>query len=125
MNTLILLIENECSWSPLVWAIENGGESMEDGRVVIDDMQGSLSLLADSTVLDDFDDDERAQALATLVAPSSFIVEWCSDRLIEAFVAAVPKDSRVFVDNDRGVFASVTLLQNTPLAAWARAATRD
>jgi len=125
MNTLILLLENECSWSPLVWAIEHGGESMEDGRVVIDDAQGWLSLLQDPNVLDDFDDDERVQALAALVTPSSFVVEWCSDRLIEAFVAAVPKDSRVFVDNDRGVFASITVLQNAPLATWARAVTRE
>lgn len=121
MNTLILLVESESSWSPLVWALEQGGESAEDGRVVIEGRLGWLSIEPDQSVLDDFDDDERADAVAALVDPSLFVIEWRGDVLIENFVRAVPSDSRVFVDNEHGVFAPVTILKNIPFASWARA----
>lgn len=121
MNTLILLVESESSWSPLVWALEQGGESAEDGRVVIEGRAGWLSIEPDQSVLDDFDDDERADAVAALVDPSLFVIEWRGDVLIETFVRAVPSDSRVFVDNEHGVFAPVTVLRNIPFASWARA----
>ncbi|WP_313914728.1 hypothetical protein [Tahibacter sp.] len=121
MNTLILLVESESSWSPLVWALEQGGESAEDGRIVIEGRLGWLSIEPDQSVLDDFDDDERADAVAALVDPSLFVIEWRGDVLIETFVRAVPSDSRVFVDNEHGVFAPVTVLRNIPFASWARA----
>ncbi|MBL8300437.1 MAG: hypothetical protein JNN30_19035 [Rhodanobacteraceae bacterium] len=121
MNNLILLVENESSWSPLVWAVERGGEVMEDGRVVIDNSQGWLAIHHDQSVLDDFDNEEKAQALAALVAPAIFVVEWQGDALIETFVKAVPSDCRAFVDNDRAAFAPIALLQSLPFPAWARA----
>ena len=121
MNTLILLVENESSWSPLVWATDHGGESTEDGRVIIESRLGWLSVHPDQSVLDDFDDDERADALAALVEPSMFVVEWCGDSLIEAFVDAVPSYCRAHIDNERDVFAPITVLQRAPFAAWARA----
>ena len=120
MNTLILLVERESSWSPLVWALEQGGESAEDGRVVIEGRLGWLSIEPDQSVLDDFDDDERADAVAALVDPSLFVVEWRGDVLIETFVRAVPPDSRVFVDNEHGVFAPAAALKSIPFASWAR-----
>lgn len=123
MNTLILLVESESSWSPLVWAVERGGESTEDGRVVIDDRQGWLAIHHDPGVLDDFDAEEKAEALAALVDPAMFVVEWRGDRLVEMFVKAVPPACRAFVDNDHGAFAPVTVLQGLPFAAWARAIT--
>lgn len=120
MNTLILLVERESSWSPLVWALEQGGESAEDGRVVIEGRLGWLSIEPDQSVLDDFNDDERADAVAALVDPSLFVVEWRGDVLIETFVRAVPSDSRVFVDNEHGVFAPAAALKSIPFASWAR-----
>lgn len=120
MNTLILLLESESSWSPLVWALEQGGESAEDGRVVIGGGRAWLSIEPDQSVLDDFSADERADAVAALVDPSQFVIEWCGDALIETFVRAVPPDSRVFVDNEPGVFAPVTALRSIPFASWAR-----
>lgn len=121
MNSLILLIENECSWSPIVWASERGGESTEDGRIVIEGRLGWIAIHHDQSVLDDFDDEEKAEAVAALADPVIFVVEWRGDALLESFVKAVPPGCRAFVDNDHGVFAPVALLQNTPIAAWARA----
>jgi len=120
MNTLILLLENESSWSPLVWALEQGGESTEDGRVVIEGALGWLSIEPDQSVLDDFADEERADAVAALVDPALFVVEWRGDALIETFVRAVPIDCRVFVDNEHGVFAPVAAIRHLPFASWAR-----
>lgn len=124
MNTLILLVENESSWSPLVWAADQGGEPTEDGRVIIEGRDGWLSVHADQSVLDDFDDDERADALAALVEPSMFVVEWHGDAFIETFVNAVPSYCRAHVENERDVFAPITVLQRTPCATWARVVTR-
>lgn len=121
MNTLILLVENESSWSPIVWALEQGGESAEDGRAVIEGRLGWFSIEPDQSILDDFNDDERADAVAALVDPSLFLIEWRGDALIETFICAVPPDCRVFVDNDHGVFAPVTVLKGLPFASWARA----
>lgn len=123
MNTLILLVENESSWSPIVWASERGGESTEEGRIVIEGRHGWLAIHHDPSVLDDFDDEEKAEAVAALVDPVIFVVEWRGDVLVETFVKAVPPGCRAFVDNDHGAFAPITLLQNTPFAAWARAVT--
>ena len=123
LNTLILLVDNDSSWSPIVWAMERGGESADDGRVVIEDRRGWFAIHPDQSVLDDFTDDERADALAALVAPSIFIVEWRGDAPVEAFVDAAPEHCRAFIDNDHGVFAPITVLKNAPLATWARAVT--
>ncbi|HSX60589.1 MAG TPA: hypothetical protein VLF18_10350 [Tahibacter sp.] len=122
MNTLILLAETERSWSPVVWAVERGAESTEDGRTILDERDGWLSIRPDQSLLDDFGDDEKADALGGIADPSLFVVEWRGDWLIETFVDAVPPECRAFVDNDHGVFVPVTLLQNVPRAAWARVA---
>jgi hypothetical protein len=123
MNTLILLVESDSSWSPLIWAMHNAAESTDDGRVVIGGRLGWLAIHADQSILDDFDDDEKADALGALVEPAIFVVEWRGDPLIERFVKDVPSDCRVFVDNDHGVFAPVAVLQGLPAGAWARAVT--
>lgn len=121
MNSLILLVDNDSSWSPLVWAAERGGEPAEDGRTVVAERRGWLAIHHDPNVLDDFAHDEKAEAVAALVDPAIFVVEWEGNQLVESFVRAVPLHCRVYVDNDRGLFAPVTLLRDLPFGAWARA----
>lgn len=125
MNTLILLVDHDSSWSPLVWAADQGGEPAEDGRTVIADRRGWLAIHHDPNLLDDFGDEEKAEALAALEDPSIFVVEWDGDELVEAFIRTVPSHCRVFVDNDRQAFAPVTILRDIPFAAWARAVARQ
>lgn len=122
MNTLVLLLERECPWSPELWAIERGGQQRSpDGQVMIERDAEWLSIARDDRVLDEFDDEERSRLAALVSEPTTHLVEWKGNALVEMFLRSIPPGTRAAIDNDHGLLVPVAEVAGQPLDAWVRA----
>ena len=121
MNTLVLLLRRESTWSPETWASQQGGERGDGGQVMIERPSGWLSVLRDDRVLDDYDVDERAALAAMLTEPVPFLVEWRGADLLKALLRAVPQETDAVVDNDHGVLVPIREIHDLPIESWVRA----
>lgn len=122
MNSITLLVERECTWSPEIWAEAVGGKRIGDDQVTIEQESEWLSIIQDDQVLDDFDDTECTRILELVGEPLVYVIEWKGNKLVERLLRSIPHNIRAAVDNDHGLLVPVDQVANKPLESWARAA---
>jgi len=121
MNTIVLFIEDPKCWSPEGWMIQHGGIVGSTGQVVMETPAGWLSVLRYDDVIYDYDDFEKVALSAFIDHPIPFLIEWRGDELVQQFIAAVPTDCKVVVDNDHGLICLLACVATLPLASWINA----
>jgi len=121
VKMLIMLLERDSAWSPITWAIQQGGERGVGGQIMIERQLDWLSVLHDNHILNEYDDHELSKLSGLLVDPTPFLLEWKGSGLIEALLQSVPAEIGAVVDNDHGLLASLQGIRSLPLESWIRA----
>lgn len=118
MNTLILLVDAKSQWSPELWVIQQGGNSLENGQVMLERPKGWLSVTRNDEVIQDYDEFEIRILEDMLVQPIPFLVEWKGSELVGMLLQAVPSDCNAVIDNDHGVISPVIAVRDLSLESW-------
>lgn len=121
MNTLVLLVERGSTWSPETWATEHGGVRGIGGQIMIEREAEWLSVVRDDRVLDDFDEDERSRLGQLVAEPTTYLVGWKGNLLVENLLRSIPPETRAAVDNDHGLIVAVHEIADEPLDYWVSA----
>ena len=122
MNTLILWLESDDTWSPEGWALSHGGKPTEMGQVTIENPSGWFSVMRDDCLIEDYGDAERDVLSSLLMHPISFLLEWRGSELLQLFIKEIPSDSGAILDNDHGLIVLAQHVKALPIDSWARVA---
>lgn len=121
MNSFILALGRDCSWSPVEWMAGQGGVKLTNTQVTIEEDGDWLSILQDDIVINDFDENERKILWPLLGDPVMFLVEYKGERLVEFFIHSIPMECNAMIDNDHGLLVHVQQLRALSVKTWARA----
>lgn len=114
-------MSRDSSWSPEEWVSSQGGTRLSNGQVVIEHNNDWLSVLRDDSVIDDFDDEERAYMLSLVGQPALFLIEWKGGEAAELLIRAIPADCAAAIDNDHGILDLAHRVREVPIKYWATA----
>lgn len=118
MNTLVLLLERDSTWSPRLWATQQAGATSVDGQVVVEQGMEWISIVRDDDVLADFDELEMERLGTMVSAPAAYLVEWRGSTLLANLLRAAAKETRAAIDNDHGLLVSVREVADRPPESW-------
>lgn len=121
MNALVLIVEAGSDWSPETWATEHGGKRSLDGQIMIERESEWLSVARDARVFDDFDEEERVRLGELVTEPTTYLIEWKGNVLVENMLRSIPPETRAAIDNDHGLLVPVHEIADEPLDSWVTA----
>lgn len=119
MNTLILLLERGSTYSPELWALQQGADRGVGGQLMIERPTGWLSVLREDEVLEEYDDGERKVISTFLTDPISYLIEWRGSVLLEELFRSIPLGNAL-VDNDHGLLVPLREVKDLAVESWAR-----
>lgn len=103
LKSLILILENSAPWAPDEWLINQGGQRMATGEVILDPGQewtGWLSVMPLADLAGDYAPEELKAIRRNIKNPRGFLVEWRDDAMIAKLRAAIPSNTATLLDSD-------------------------
>ena len=118
MNTIILIVNENTSWSPQYWIEKKGGGINIFHQLVLNKNDGWISIVKDQTILNDYDKKEISEIINTIQKPVFHVIEWKGDHILEEFLNEIPFDIEALIDNDHGLISKACDLSGKPVSSW-------
>ena len=122
MNGLLLFFE-QADAVPLQWLATLGPVFVDGGDRWLVSTTNSYIALGEYVHFDlEYDEEDGCAILDWIKFQKAWFVEWNDVSLLLKFLAQIPFEMRIVIDNDYGLICDFDQLRGVPVAKWIRAA---